>query len=29
MNPGSYNLNALSSISSALFESGGPNNSGS
>jgi len=29
MNPGSYNLNALSSISSALFESGGPNDSGS
>ena len=29
MNPGSYNLNALSSISTALFESGGPNDSGS
>ncbi len=29
MKPGSYNLNALSSISTALFESGGPNNSGS
>lgn len=29
MKPGSYNLNALSSISSALFESGGPNDSGS
>ncbi len=27
--PGSYNLNALSSISTALFESGGPNASGS
>ena len=29
INPGSYNLSALSNISSALFESGGPNNSGS
>ena len=29
MRPGSYNLNALSSISTALFESGGPNGSGS
>ena len=29
MRPGSYNLNALSSISTALFESGGPNVSGS
>jgi protein involved in polysaccharide export with SLBB domain len=29
MRPGSYNLNALSSISTALFQSGGPNNSGS
>ena len=29
MKPGSYNLNALSSISTALFESGGPNVSGS
>ncbi len=29
MKPGSYNLNALSSISTALFESGGPNISGS
>ena len=29
MKPGSYNLNALSSVSTALFESGGPNDSGS
>jgi protein involved in polysaccharide export with SLBB domain len=29
INPGNYNLSALSDISSALFESGGPNNSGS
>ena len=29
MKPGSYNLNGLSSFSSALFESGGPNTSGS
>tara|TARA_X000000950_G_scaffold189264_1_gene228843 strand:- start:3416 stop:5254 length:1839 start_codon:yes stop_codon:yes gene_type:complete len=29
MKPGSYNLNALASISTALFESGGPNSSGS
>ena len=29
INPGSYNLNALSSLSTVLFESGGPNESGS
>ena len=29
LNPGSYNLNALSSLSTVLFESGGPNESGS
>ena len=29
INPGNYNLSALSNISTALFESGGPNNSGS
>jgi protein involved in polysaccharide export with SLBB domain len=29
INPGNYNLSALSNISSALFESGGPNESGS